>query len=54
LLYSILINGKSFSFNPDNPGMALGLLFGILAQKNEKLVFTIWRAKRETEKELML
>jgi hypothetical protein len=37
LLYSILINGKSFSFNPDNPGMELGLLFGILAQKNEKI-----------------
>jgi len=37
LLYSILINGKSFSFNSDNPGMELGLLFGILAQKNEKI-----------------
>jgi len=38
LLYSILINGKSFSFNSDNSGMELGLLFGILAQKNEKIV----------------
>jgi len=37
LLYSILINGKSFSFNSDNSGMELGLLFGILAQKNEKI-----------------
>jgi len=38
LLYCILINGKSFSFNSDNSGMELGLLFGILAQKNEKIV----------------
>ncbi|GBU23512.1 hypothetical protein R83H12_00124 [Fibrobacteria bacterium R8-3-H12] len=37
LLYCILINGKSFSFNSDNSGMELGLLFGILAQKNEKI-----------------
>jgi len=37
LLYCILINGKSFSFNSDNAGMELGLLFGILAQKNEKI-----------------
>jgi hypothetical protein len=37
LLYSILINGRSFSFNSDNSGMELGLLFGILAQKNEKI-----------------
>jgi hypothetical protein len=37
VLYGIVINGKSFSFNSDNSGMELGLLFGILAQKNEKL-----------------
>jgi hypothetical protein len=38
ILYSIVINGKSFTFNSDNSGMELGLLFGILAQKNEKIV----------------
>jgi hypothetical protein len=38
ILYSIVINGKSFSFNSDNSGMELGLMFGILDQKNEKLV----------------
>jgi hypothetical protein len=38
VLYSIVINGRSFTFNSDNSGMELGLLFGILAQKNEKLV----------------
>jgi hypothetical protein len=38
LLYSILINGRSFSFNSDNAGMELGLLFGILAQSGEKIV----------------
>jgi len=37
ILYAIVINGKSFSFNSDNSGMVLGLLFGILAQKNEKI-----------------
>jgi hypothetical protein len=37
LLYSILINGRSFAFNSDNSGMELGLLFGILAQKQEKI-----------------
>jgi len=37
ILYSIVINGKSFTFNSDNSGMELGLLFGILAQKNEKI-----------------
>jgi hypothetical protein len=37
ILYSIVINGKSFTFNSDNPGMELGLMFGILAQKNEKI-----------------
>ena len=37
LLYSILINGRSFSFNSDNAGMELGLLFGILAQSGEKI-----------------
>ena len=38
LLHSILINGRSFSFNSDNAGMELGLLFGILAQNGEKIV----------------
>jgi len=37
ILYSIVVNGKSFAFNSDNSGMELGLLFGILAQKNEKI-----------------
>jgi hypothetical protein len=37
ILYGIVINGKSFTFNSDNSGMELGLMFGILAQKNEKL-----------------
>jgi len=37
ILYAIVVNGRSFSFNSDNSGMALGLLFGILAQKNEKI-----------------
>jgi hypothetical protein len=37
ILYSVVINGKSFTFNSDNSGMELGLMFGILAQKNEKL-----------------
>jgi len=38
VLYGIVINGKSFAFNSDNSGMELGLLFGILAQKNDRLV----------------
>jgi hypothetical protein len=37
ILYGIVINGKSFTFNLDNSGMGLGLMFGILAQKNEKI-----------------
>jgi len=37
ILYSIVINGRSYAFNSDNTGMELGLLFGILAQKNEKI-----------------
>jgi hypothetical protein len=37
LLYSILINGRSFTFNSDNSGMELGLLFGILVQENDKI-----------------
>jgi len=37
LLYSILINGRSYSFNSDNYGMELGLLFGILTQNGEKI-----------------
>ena len=37
LLHSILINGRSFSFNSDNAGMELGLLFGILVQNGEKI-----------------
>ena len=37
LLYSILINGRSFSFNSDNAGMELGLLFGILTRNGEKI-----------------
>jgi len=38
VLYAIVINGKSFRFNPDNSGMEIGLLYGILAQKDEKLI----------------
>jgi len=37
ILYGIVVNGRLFTFNSDNSGMALGLLFGILAQKNEKI-----------------
>jgi hypothetical protein len=37
ILYSIVINGKSFTFNSDNSGMELGLMFGILEQRNEKI-----------------
>jgi hypothetical protein len=38
ILYSIVINGRTFTFNSDNPGMELGLMFGILAQKDGKLI----------------
>jgi hypothetical protein len=38
VLYAIVINGKSFRFNSDNSGMEIGLLYGILAQKYEKLI----------------
>ncbi|MCL2281996.1 MAG: AAA-like domain-containing protein [Fibromonadales bacterium] len=37
LLYSILINGRSFSFNANNSGMELGLLFGVLVQNGDKI-----------------
>jgi hypothetical protein len=37
VLYGIVINGRSFTFNSDNSGMELGLLFGILTHRNEKL-----------------
>jgi hypothetical protein len=38
VLYAIVINGRAFRFNPDNSGMELGLMYGILAQNNEKLI----------------